>query len=196
VQPPLPEPPSPREAPPEPKREKERERHPVLALSVALVGIAAMVLVALALTRPVPCSDRDFLSDRFGYCASTPQAWEEGDQTTTADRFVLGEAAATLEVTATRVGGSTDNSSYVEEIRSLDEEAGFAVGDVKRTEIDGEPAAYFDAGGTSADAEFAVREVVVVRDGVAWRITFTDLRDSFDEHFGALGEFLGSWQFN
>jgi hypothetical protein len=176
--------------------QQEDERHPVLALSVAIAGIVAMVLVGIAVTRPVPCSDRDFLSDRFGYCATTPQGWDEGDQTATADRFVLGGSAATFEVTATRVDDSTDTSSYVEEIRSLDEGAGFAVGDVKHTEIDGEPAAYFDAGGASADDDFAVREVVVVRDGVAWRITFTDLREGFDEHFGALGDFLKSWQFN
>jgi hypothetical protein len=195
VQPPLPEPP-PQRGVPEPAKQAEPERHPVLALSVALAGIAAIALIAVVLTRPVPCSDRDFLSDRFGYCASTPEGWDEGDQTATADRFVLGGAAATFEVTATEVGGSTDTDAYVADIRSLDEGAGFAVGDVKRTEVDGEQAAYFDAGGASADDDFAVREVVVVRDGVAWRITFTDLRESFDEHYGAFGEFLRSWQFN
>jgi hypothetical protein len=198
-QPPLPEPPATPAAQREsasPSGAAEDERHPVLAVLVAVAALLAMGVTGLALTRPVPCSDRSFRSDRYGYCAETPDGWDEADPVSEADRFVLADGVATVAVIATRVDGSTDTAAYAERIRSLDEAAGFATGETKTTDVDGEPAVYFDAGGNSTDVSFAVREVVVVRQGVAWRITFSDVRDGFDEHFHAFGSFLDSWQFS
>lgn len=195
---PLPEPPAPRapigsdsSAVP-----ADDERHPVLAVLIAAAAVMAMGVIGLALTRPVPCSDRSFLSDRYGYCVNAPDGWDEAGEGSQSDRFVLSGGAATVAVTASRVDASTDTAAYLERIRSLDEAAGFAIGETKTTGVDGESAAYFDAAGNSADASFAVREVVIVHEGVAWRITFSDVRDEFDEHFRAFGSFLDSWQFH
>jgi hypothetical protein len=193
-QPPLPQPPG--SPPPEPPSESAKaERHPVLAVLVAAAALLAMTVIGLVLTRPVPCADQSFLSERYGYCVETPAGWDEADAGSLADRFVIPGRSATVAVVASEVDASTGTLVYLERVRSVDESAGFNLGDAKTMTVDGEEAAYFDAAGDAPGASFAVREVVLVRDGVAWRITFSDVRDEFDEHFAAFGTFLDSWQF-
>jgi hypothetical protein len=196
-QPPLPEPPATRgRIEPAKSAPPTDERHPLLAVLVAVAALVAIGVTGIVLTRPVPCADRSFLSERYGYCADTPDGWDEEQAESQADRFLLAGGAATVAVTATRVDASTDTPSYADRIRSLDESAGFEIGETKTTDVDGQEAIYFDAGGNATDVSFAVREVVIVRQGVAWRITFSDVREEFDEHFRAFGSFLDSWQFS
>jgi hypothetical protein len=64
------------------------------------------------------------------------------------------------------------------------------------TEIDGVAAQVWDITVASeAGTAYQLREVVVVKDQVGWRITLNDLADTFDDHAAPFQEMLRSWRF-
>jgi hypothetical protein len=48
---------------------------------------------------------------------------------------------------------------------------------------------------SDAGTAYQLREVVVVKDQVGWRITLNDVADTFDEHAAPFQEMLRSWRF-
>jgi len=165
---------------------------------VVIVVLGTSGVVAWALLRPSPCSGRTFVSDRFGYCVDPPSGWAGtlgSNGGWPIDSFVARTSVATVEVAAVKLTTSEDLRAFANRIGELDRTSGLLVGGQKSLEVGGEPALFFDAGAPAPEGLLEVREVLVVRNGVAWRITLTDAANAFDHDLASLHSFLSSWRF-
>lgn len=202
--PPLPPPPG-DPGPPPPGAEPP---HPTPALRSA----AAPIAVALVLTLVVAvggvalvswarggaaCPDGAFESTRFGYCAAAPAGWlsaaAEGPETL--DRFLVADGAGTLTVTASTLGEGQDLARFERSVRGSVEGAGGVPGEATALEVDGAEGLVFDATLEGPDGTVRTREVLLARDGVAWRITLADEASAFDASVRQLDGMLETWRF-
>ena len=176
---------------------------PVAIAVLAMIGVAVGVFVLLTWVfgGPVTCGEGDFSSDRFGYCIRVPSGWEvvaaadENEPTTRdTDRFQQPGAAGTILITAVPLAPGQDLDSFVSAVRSLDEEAGWDVGDISTTEVAGQDAMTFDVSAGEGGATRS-REVVFVSDRFAWRVQVADDETNFEASTRALDELLTSWVF-
>lgn len=206
-----PEPGEPAEPVPEPAPADDSERSdgrrssgwPVAIAVLAMVGVAfgVFALLTWVVGGPASCGEGDFSSDRFGYCIGVPSGWEvvaatdENDPTTRdTDRFQQPGAAGTILITAVPLAPGQDLEGFASAVRSLDEGAGWDVGEMSTIEVAGQDAVTFDiaAGQTGATRS---REVVFVTDKFAWRVQLADDQTNFDASTRALDELLTSWVF-
>ncbi len=158
-----------------------------------LSGIAA---VGIWLFRPVPCSSKSFVSPQFAYCVNAPAGWTAvTDQSSRApfDSFLLSNGAGTMTVRSVQISASMDLNAFGMGVYQLDQQPGLEVGKPSATRVGGQPAVQWDI--TDSAQHLASREVLVVKDGHAWRITFADDQSSFQKDSAAFRQLLDSWEF-
>lgn len=191
---------SPSERPPleiqRPKAPSKWRPHVVIGLTV-LMGVGAG---AAYLFRPDPCEGTNFESANFGYCLQVPEGWEAGPARfgaeVTLDQFAPPTESATVVVEAVDLEGGVALEDWSEFVRQRDEEAGLTPGAASETELDGVGALQWDVTVAPEGGEqFRMREVVVVRDDVGWRITLNDVSDGFGTSAVVFANMLASWQF-
>jgi hypothetical protein len=171
----------------------------------ALVVLGAVVLGAVGvgtwlLLRPDPCRGTNFSSANFGYCLTVPEGWTAEParfgSSVELDQFAVPSQGATVLVEAVDLQQKDDLGGFADMVRQKDESAGLKPGPGRRTEIDGVAAQVWDITIVSdAGTSYQMREVVVVKDQVGWRITLNDVADTFDEHAVPFQEMLRSWRF-
>jgi hypothetical protein len=171
----------------------------------ALVAVAAVVLVAIGagawlLLRPDPCRGTNFTSNNFGYCLTVPEGWTAEParfgSSVELDQFAMPSQGATVLVEAVDLQQGTDLGGFADFVRQKDQTAGLKPGPGTSTEIDGVAAQVWDIRVASdAGTTYQLREVVVVKDQVGWRITMNDLADTFDQHAVPFEGMLRSWRF-
>jgi hypothetical protein len=171
----------------------------------ALVVLGAVVLGAVGvgtwlLLRPDPCRGTNFSSANFGYCLTVPEGWTAEParfgSSVELDQFAVPSQGATVLVEAVDLQQKDDLGGFADMVRQKDESAGLKPGPGRRTEIDGVAAQVWDITIVSdAGTSYQMREVVVVKDQVGWRITLNDVADAFEEHAVPFDEMLRSWRF-
>ena len=171
----------------------------------AVVVLGAVVLGAVGvgtwlLLRPDPCRGTNFSSANFGYCLTVPEGWTAEParfgSSVELDQFAVPSQGATVLVEAVDLQQKDDLGGFADMVRQKDESAGLKPGPGRRTEIDGVAAQVWDITIVSdAGTSYQMREVVVVKDQVGWRITLNDVADAFEEHAVPFDEMLRSWRF-
>jgi hypothetical protein len=66
--------------------------------------------------------------------------------------------------------------------------------EVREGELDGEQSSSFDYTADQQGKQVAFRQVYAIRDGTAYVVTYTTLRDDFDDGTAALDEVIDSWE--
>jgi hypothetical protein len=171
---------------------------PFVVLGVLLLGVG--VVGGALLLRPDPCSGTNFESDNFGYCLLVPEGWEAGPARfgaqVTLDQFAPPTESATVVVEAVDLETGTGLEDWSQFVRQRDEEAGLTPGASSETTLDGVGALQWDVTVAPEEGEsFQMREVVVVRGDVGWRITLNDVSEGFDTSAVVFQDMLDSWQF-
>jgi hypothetical protein len=164
-------------------------------LLVVVLGVGAAFLL-----RPDPCAGTNFESQNFGYCILVPEGWEAGPAQfgaeVTLDQFAPPTQSATVVVEAVDLEVGIALEDWSEFVRQRDEEAGLTPGAASETDLDGVEAMQWDVTvAPESGEEFRMREVVVVRDDVGWRITLNDVSDGFGTSAIVFSEMLESWRF-
>ncbi len=165
------------------------------ALVLAILGVGAYLLL-----RPDPCRGTNFTSPSFGYCLTVPEGWTaqpaQFGASTTLDQFAPPKEAATVIVEAVDLQQGTDLESFAGFVRQKDTDAGLTPGAPTETSVDGVAAQRWDVSVTSdTGIDYRMREVVVVRDEVGWRIALNDTADGFDVSAPTFQQMLDSWRF-
>ncbi len=171
--------------------------------AVAIVGGLVAVLAgvgAFLLLRPDPCEGTNFSSPTFGYCLSVPTGWTAeparfGDQLAL-DQFAPPKDAATVIVDATDLQRGVTLEEWASLVRQRDAEAGLTPGPAAETTVDGVPAQRWDVTATSdAGTTYRMREVVVMRGEVGWRIALSDTEEGFAVSSAVFERMLDSFRF-
>ncbi len=164
---------------------------------VVLVSVGGVALVSWARGGTM-CSDADFTSVRFGYCASTPVGWiaaaAQGEDTPL-DRFLLQDGSAVITVTAVELTVGQDLTRFEQFVRGYDEAQGATTGGSMTLEVGGVEAIAFDVVLDGRDGAVRSREVLFTREGIAWRVTLADGSVGFGSSTSRLEELLDSWRF-
>jgi hypothetical protein len=171
---------------------------PLIVLGI-LVG-AALGVGAFILLRPDPCSAANFESENFGYCLTVPDGWEAGPARfgadVTLDQFAPPTGSATVVVEAVDLESGTALNSWSAFVRQRDEDAGLTPGPPSESRLDGADALQWDVSVSAEGGDrFLMREVVVVKGDVGWRVTLNDLQSGFDTSAVAFRDMLDSWAF-
>ena len=170
---------------------------------VVIVGVFVFALAALGaflLLRPDPCRGTDFTSEAFGYCLTVPEGWTAEPARfgadVTLDQFAPPTRSATVIVEAVDLEQGVALEQWSEFVRQQDADAGLTPGPPSETVVDGATAQQWEVTATSdAGTDYRMREVVVVRDEIGWRITLNDVEDSFPVSASTFEGMLGSWRF-
>jgi hypothetical protein len=80
-------------------------------------------------------------------------------------------------------------------VRQRDEDAGLTPGASSGATLDGIDALTWDVRVSAEGETFQMREVVVVREDIGWRITLNDVADRFSTSAVVFDSMLDSWQF-
>jgi hypothetical protein len=163
-----------------------------LVLALAVAGVAWLL-------RPDPCQGTNFRSDNFGYCILVPEGWEAGParfgSAVELDQFAPPTEAATVMVEAVDLESGTRLEDWSQFVRQRDEDAGLTPGASSEETIDGVDALTWDVRVSAEGESFQMREVVVVREDIGWRITLNDVADRFSTSAVVFDSMLDSWQF-
>jgi len=170
----------------------------VLAILVTVaVGIGIVALVSWA-RDDGSCPAGAFESTRFGYCAVAPAGWVSAAATpdgSSLDRFLVQDASGTITVTAVPLEQGQDLARFEQFVRGYAEDAGGRTGASSSLEVDGAEGVAFDVTLEGPDSTLRSREVLLVRDGMAWRITLADEEVGFGASVRQLESMLDSWRF-
>ena len=197
--PPLPQPPEPpaQQLPPAPSGDERSPRgRLVVAVLVSIALLGGVALLAAWLLQPAPCHGRAFVSPQFGFCADPPTGWRVvADEKSTApsDSFFRPAGAATITIRAVAIPTRMGLQDFTKSVLELDTQAGYEANRPASTKIAGVPASTCDISQTSSD--LMTREVVLVKDGHAWRITLSDTSNDFARDTAALQHVLDTWEF-
>ncbi|MGZ8571338.1 MAG: hypothetical protein ACXWW5_03840 [Actinomycetota bacterium] len=163
------------EIPPPPAAKRSGGRTALVLAGLLAVGVTAGFVTAMLLECG-PCHEAAFVSASFDYCVETPAGWlasPASEVEAGVDVFRKQDAATVVVVEAvTHDGGSLD--AFADSIREGDSLAGYALGEIRSGSLAGSPALEWDVRVSSEDAEILVREIVVIRDGKAWRLRIAD----------------------
>jgi hypothetical protein len=154
-----------------------------------------------------------------GYSYEVPGGWDDRSEaadeisaagfqpdTIVADDPEEGFTASVNVVRETSLAGNVDVDAYVEQSRRnlSDPEAlsrlgleGFEPelqGGIEEDELDGEDSRSFDYTADQEGREIAFRQLYAVREGTAYVVTYTALRDGFEDGADALDEIIDSWE--
>jgi hypothetical protein len=163
-----------------------------LVLALAVAGVTWLL-------RPDPCQGTNFKSDNFGYCILVPEGWEAGParfgSAVELDQFAPPTEAATVMVEAVDLESGTRLEDWSQFVRQRDEDAGLTPGASSGATLDGIDALTWDVRVSAEGEIFQMREVVVVREDIGWRITLNDVADRFSTSAVVFDSMLDSWQF-
>lgn len=192
-----------RTGPPPPIPEVPKPKPPSPWRAVVIIGgvvLAAAAAGAFWLLRPDPCEGTNFASPAFGYCLTVPEGWIAEPARFGADvqldQFSPPRDAATVIVDSTDLQRGTTLEGWAAFVRNRDVEAGLTPGPASETTVGGVPARQWDLTTTSdAGTSYRMREVVLVRDEVGWRISLSDTADGFEVSQAAFRRMLDSFRF-
>ena len=164
------------------------------------LALAAVAGIAWLVAGPNPCRGATFTSDAFGYCVDVPSGWAQSPARfgngATLDGFSPTDGSASILVEAVDLADATDVDAWATRVRGRDYEAGLSPGDVADTTVAGLPARTWDVTSVSGDGtQYRTREIVVVRDGIGWRIVLNETQAGFDAAAASLDDLLASWRF-
>lgn len=171
--------------------------------AAAIIGGLVAVLAAAGafwLLRPDPCEGTNFASPTFGYCLTVPEGWiaepaRFGDQVML-DQFSPPRDAATVIVDSSDLARGITLERWAAFVRARDVEAGLTPGPATEIAVAGVPARQWDLTATSdAGTSYRMREVVLVRDEIGWRITLSDTEDGFAVSQAVFQRMLDSFRF-
>lgn len=156
--------------------------------------------------------------DGDGYSYEVPAGWDDRSaaanqisaagfqpDTIVADQPAQGFTASVNVVRETSLADDVDVSDYVELSRRnlSDPQALERLGlegfepeledEVRPGELDGERSSSFDYTASQQGREVAFRQVYAIREGTAYVVTYTALREGFDEGVRALDGVIRSW---
>jgi hypothetical protein len=172
----------------------------VMALVVVVVGVLGAGAWYLWF-RPDPCRNTNFSSANFGYCLTVPEGWTAQPanigSTVTLDQFASASRSAVVLVDAADLQQGTQLEQFSDFVRQKDQQAGLTPGPITETTVGGTPAQRWDFQAVSpTGSTYSVREVVVVRGDVGWRVQLTDTGESLDAaSLAPFEQMLGSWRF-
>jgi hypothetical protein len=186
-----------------PPLEIQQPKPPSKARPYVIIGglvMASLLAGAFFLFRPDPCRGTNFESESFGYCLLVPDGWEAGPARfgadVTLDQFAPPTEATIVIVEAVDLASSDVLEDWSERVRLRDEQEGLTPGPGSEIRLDGVGAMLWDVTVAPRDGEeFRMREVVAVRGGVGWRITLSDVSDSFGTSAVVFDDILDSWHF-
>jgi hypothetical protein len=167
----------------------------IVALTAILVaGIGAATWFAL---RPNPCAGK-FSSDRFPYCVTVPQGWQEAQvdiQGTPVDQFTPSNEGPTVFVHASSAPEGFDTQSYADALRSDAQESGLFPTAPRPLAVGGDEGLAWDV--TKSDAttgSFIVeRRIALVRDGMRWDILIFGKERALERALAAFERMLATW---
>jgi len=171
---------------------------PYVIVGGLVVAVAAAG--AFLLLRPDPCEDTNFTSEAFGYCLTVPDGWTAEPALfgadVTLDQFAPPTASTTVIVEAVDLEQGVGLDEWSGFVRQQDADAGLVPGPASEVIVDGVTARQWDVTATSdAGTDYRMREVVLVRDEIGWRITLNDTEDRFELSAASLERMLDSWRF-
>lgn len=171
----------------------------------AAPGIIALVVIAVAaggiglwyVLRPNPCQGK-YTSVLFSYCAQIPEGWEGGSQLAgegNLDQFSPpDEDAATFVRVEDVIDPATGTEQYAQQFRNNQVADGLTPGKAESVVLDGEQAIAWNVTVETQEGEMLrLREVVVVREDGAWRITLAATDATYGEARVAFEDMLASW---
>lgn len=167
---------------------------------LGVVVVAAVAGVAFWLLRPDPCADTNFTSDTFGYCLAVPDGWTAEPARfgadVTLDQFAPTSSPATVVVEAVDLASGVDLAQWSAFVQKKDTDAGLTPGPSAAATVDGVSAQRWDLTVTADDGTaYRMREIVVVRDEVGWRIALNDTDQGFEVSAAAFARMVESWRF-
>ncbi len=170
------------------------------AIGVVLLSAVVAGGIGYLLFRPNLCEGTNFTSENFGYCLSVPKGWTAQParvgSDATLDQFSLPKESTTVLVEAVDLTQGTDLAGFSGFVRQKEQDAGLTPGPSEPTKVDGIDAAFWDTEQTSDSGQsYRLREVVVVKNDVGWRITLNDLAEAFPDHEAPFQQMLNSWRF-
>lgn len=170
-----------------------------------VVVVGALVFAVLAagayfLFRPDPCRETNFSSAEFGYCLNVPDGWTAEPArfgaATTLDQFAPPKESATVVVEAVDLANDATLDQWASFVRKKDDDAGLTPGRSTDTTVDGVAGQLWDVNVTSdSGIDYRMREVVVVRDAIGWRMTLNDTASGFDVSASTFRQMLDSFRF-
>lgn len=171
---------------------------PIVIVGILVFGVAAFGVFQLV--KPNPCEGTNFRSETFGYCLTVPEGWTAEPALFGAeaqlDQFAPPEAATTVVVDAADLEEGVTLDRWAEFVRNKDAEAGLTPGPASETVVDGVTAQQWDVSVTSdTGTDYRMREVVVVRDEIGWRIALNDTEDTFAVSAATFEQMVESWRF-
>jgi hypothetical protein len=176
---------------------KRRSAAPVV-IALVVAGAAILVSGIWFTARPNPCEGK-FSSVLFGYCAEIPEGWRGGSQVTgqeNLDEFVPSEDdAITLVRVRETIDPATQTQQYAQQFRTSQETQGLDPSQVEAVPLDGEQALAWEVSFPAQEGEedLRVREVVIVREDGAWRITLAATEAAYPEARVGFEELLSTW---
>jgi zinc-ribbon domain len=171
--------------------------------AIVVLGIAGALLIgagAYLLFRPNPCRGTNFTSTRFGYCLEVPAGWTAEPAvfggTATLDQFTPPSNSATVLVEAHDLSTGATLTDWAGFVRQREQDAGLIPGPVSDLSIDGTKAEEWDVSATSdGGVAYTMRDVVVVRNDVGWRVTLNGAKSTFAQQSSRFQGMLRSWRF-
>jgi zinc-ribbon domain len=168
-----------------------------LILTLATVGVAVAVFSIWFGSRPNPCEGK-FSSALFGYCAEIPEGWRGGSQIDVPeniDQFSPNQAEAVTSVRVREiVDPATQTQQYAQQFRTSQEAEGLDPSRVEVVPLDGEQALAWEVTVPTQDGDLLrIREVVIVREDGAWRITLAATETSYPDARVGFEELLSTW---
>lgn len=175
---------------------KRRSAVPVV-MALVLAGTAIVVSAIWFGARPNPCEGK-FSSVLFGYCAEIPEGWRGGSQVTgqeNLDEFVPPEDDAITWVRVREIiDPATQTQQYAQQFRTGQETQGLEPSQVEAVPLDGEEALAWEVSLPTEDGDdWRIREVVIVREDGAWRITLAAREAAYPEARVGFEELLATW---
>jgi hypothetical protein len=177
---------------------KPPARWPAIVLVVGLIVFAGAYF-GYQEFGPDPCRGK-FASPHFGYCLTVPNGWQANPArigTVSVDQFNPPSSSTVVLVSAVDLPSNAGLSEFASQVRQQDQQAQLTPGRPRSTVVGGLPAQQWDVTVPAAtgSTSYMLREVVVVKGEVGWKIQMNDPAASFQQHLGSFAEMLRSWHF-
>ena len=183
--------------PPAPKPKTSKVVMVVTAFVVAL-AVAVSGLALRSALRPAPCQGAAFVSSSFGYCVDPPTGWTgtpAAQEFLGVDGFSSDTSPVVVYIDAIQLGDE-DLDAVAAAVRQLDQTAGpVTLSEITTSSLDGEATREWTVTQQSRQGGRAVREIISVRDGVAWRIEVADVQGAPDQDYTEAQQLLDSFRF-
>jgi hypothetical protein len=164
--------------------------------ALLVVGVVSGFGVAILLHRG-PCSGAAFVSTDFSYCVEPPEGWSAEAASTgesPSDVFRHEDGVTIVSVQAVGADGET-LQGFADTLRKHDSLRGYALSDPERGTLGGSPTVEWNARVSVELQEVLIREIVVLHDGVAWRVRIAAPEGAPTEARSEAEELVGTWRF-